>query len=251
MNQLPPSFARIVAKYKTNFGHGHESHDLRSLAARLLLSKEETLQIISEGSLLSLDCRNGRHVFSARSLDVLRNRVCDYIADEIVTELSRRGVEEDRLARAIESAFARQFDLARGRGENIVEFAITPQDRSDDDNNTLRNAALLGGGAAAGYAGYRYLKNRNGNGNALPGSGTQPLVPTGQSSNGSAMNERHPGAPAGASINTPIATASSTTRKTIGNSVIDPLSGAVASGRRAIAQRGSSIWQALRGIALE
>jgi hypothetical protein len=252
-NSLPTAVRHLCARYRTQGDsirrNSHETHDLRSLSQRLLLSPEETLDQVAAGNLLSLDSRNGKHLFSTRSLDAMRNRVVDFIAGEIVEEMSARGASEDRICFALERAFQKQFDLSRGRGENIVEFARTP---NDDDDNTLRNAALLAGGAAAGYGAYRYMKGRNnGNGNTLTGPGAQPLLPPGPSGNsGDVMNPRHPSAP-GSSISVPITSQSSTTRKTIGNSVLDPLADAAATGRRTIAKRGSAIWQALRGIPLE
>jgi len=258
---LPASISRIADRYKTHsatvdHGRSHEAHDLRSLSARLLLSPQDTLEQVAVGNLLALDSRNGKFLFSARSLDSLRNRVVEFVAGEIVEEMGARGADGDRIVFALERAFARQFDLSRSRGENVVEFARTPSDDQDDDD-TLRNGALLAGGAAAGYGAYRYLKGRNGtSGNALPGSGNgQPQLPGGpkpRDPNGSAEGvsdgvERHPGA----SMPVPITTASSTTRKTVGNQVIDPLASAVVNGRKAIAKRGSAIWSALRNLPIE
>jgi len=220
-----------------------------------MLSREEALQEVGEGRLLALSGPvNSKFVFSSMALDSVRNRTVQFIASSIVTELARRGCDEERMLRACARAFERQHELSR-RADNIVEFARTPND--DDDDNTLRNAALLAGGAAAGYGAYRYLKGRNGN--ALPGSSPQPQLPgpggpkpydPNSSVTGGSSVERHPGSRS-ASISAPITTASSTTRKTIGSNVVDPLADAVASGRKAIARKGSAIWQALRGIPLE
>ena len=261
-NSPPPAVRQLASRYRTQADStrrsSHEMHNLSSLSQRLLLSPQETLEQVAAGNLLSLDSRNGKHLFSSRSLDVMRNRVVDFITGEIVQEMSARGADEDRILFALSRAFQKQFELSRGRPDNIVEFARTPND--DDDDNTLRNAALLAGGAAAGYGAYRYLKGRNGNnGNALPGSSPQPQLPgpggpkpydPNSSFTGGSGVERHPGSRS-ASISVPITTASSTTRKTIGSNVVDPLADAVASGRKAIAKKGSAIWQALRGIPLE
>jgi hypothetical protein len=232
-------------------------HNLSSLSQRILLSPQETLEQVAAGNLLSLDSRNGKHLFSSRSLDAMRSRVVDFITREIVQEMSARGADEDRILFALSRAFQKQHELSR-RADNIVEFA-----RDDDDNQTARNAALLAGGAAAGYGVAKYLRNRNGNnGNALPpGSGSgQPQLPGGprtpRDPNSSAEgidvgsgNGSHPTAP---SISRAITTASPTMPKlTAGTGIIDPLSQAVTNGRKAIAKRGSAIWQALRGIPLE
>jgi len=261
-NSLPPAVRQLCARYRTQADScrrsSHEMHNLSSLSQRLLLSPQETLEQVAAGNLLSLDSRNGKHLFSSRSLDVMRNRVVDFIAGEIVEEMSARGASEERILFALSRAFQKQFDLSRDRGENIVEFAQTPADDDDDDDGlygAAKRAAAIAGVGAAGYGvykGYQYLKGgNNGNGSTLNGPGNQPQLPPGGGSSGDVMNPQHPGPPAGASISAPITTASSTTRKTIGNSVVDPLADAVASGRKAIAKRGSSIWQALRGIPLE
>ena len=270
--QLPPAVRHLCARYRTQADStrrsSHEMHDLRSLSQRLLLSPEETLDQVASGNLLSLDSRNGKHLFSSRILDTMRNRVVDFIAGEIVEEMSARGASEDRICFALARAFQKQFDLSRGRVENIVEFAQTPADDDDDDGlyGAVKRAAAIAGAGALGYGaykGYQYLRN-SGNGagpdNGITGASPQPQLPGPGGPkpfdpNGSAEGtndgvERHPGQ-RGASISTPITTASSTTRKTVGGNVIDPLADAVASGRRAIAKRGSAIWQALRGIPIE
>jgi hypothetical protein len=267
MNQLPPSIARVANRYKTNSasvdrGRSHEAHDLRSLSARLLLSSTETLEQVAAGNLITLESRNGKHVFSARSLDSMRARVVEFIAGEIMEEMSARGASEERIIFAMERAFQRQFDLARGRGENVVSFAQTPADDDDDFYSTAKKtagtAAGIGAAGLAGYGaykGYQYLRNRaNGDdGNALPGSGTQPQLPP--SGSGDVMNARHPsplpGDSAPASRTVPITTASPTTKATLGSGIIDPLSQAVGAGRKAIANRGLGIWKALRSIPLE
>jgi len=262
MNTLPPSIRALAARYKSQrssiaSGATHEGHTLTSLSQRLLLSPQETLEQVSNGNLIALSSANGKHVFSSRSLDAMRNRVVEFITGEIVEEMSARGATEDRILFALSRAFQKQHEMSCGRPANIVEFA-----RGDDDNG-LRNAALLAGGAAAGYAGYRYLKNRRNadgtpqlpgapgaDGNYIDVTPKPPRDPNSSAENIDVGNGqgRHPGQP---STSKAITTASSTTRKTIGNQVIDPLACAVASGRQKIAQRGSRIWQALRGIPLE
>jgi len=271
--QLPPAVRHLCARYRTQADStrrsSHEMHDLRSLSQRLLLSPEETLDQVASGNLLSLDSRNGKHMFSSRTLDVMRNRVVDFIAGEIVEEMTARGASEDRICFALNRAFQKQFDLSRGRGENIVEFAQTPADDDDDDGlyGAAKRAAAIAGAGALGYGaykGYQYLKGQNnGNGTALPGpsggSGPQsggggPRTPRDPNSSAEGIdvgsgNGSHPTAP---SISRAITTASPTTPKlTAGTGIIDPLSQAVTNGRKAIAKRGSAIWQALRGIPLE
>ena len=96
-------------------------HDLHSLSQRLLLSPQETLEQVAAGNLLSLDSRNGKHLFSSRSLDVMRNRVVDFITGEIVHEMSARGADEDRILFALSRAFQKQLELSRpGRKCRLV-----------------------------------------------------------------------------------------------------------------------------------
>jgi len=255
-NTITPAVRQLCVRYRTQGDstrrNSHEMHTLTSLSQRILLSPVETLEQVAAGNLLSLDSRNGKHLFSSRSLDALRGRVVDYISTEIVEQMTERGATEDRILFALSRAFQKQFEMSRGRAENVVEFARTPTD-DDDDGHTLRNAALLAGGAAATYGALKYIKGRTSTGgNALPGSSPQPGLP-GPSGpkpfdpNSSAVNandgiERHPGP---RSISAPITTQSP---RTLGGKVIDPLSEAVQSGRRAIAKKGSAIWQSLRNV---
>jgi len=226
-----------------------------------MLSQDEALQEVAAGRLLALaGPTNGKFLFSSSSLDAKRNQVISFVAESICHELIARGCDLERLEMAVQRGLTRQHELSR-RADNIISFARTPND--DDDDNTLRNAALLAGGAAAGYGAYRYLKGRNGSGNTLTGPGNQPQLPgpggprTPRDPNSSAVGidvgngeGSHPSAP---SISRAITTASPTTKPklTAGTGIIDPLSQAVQSGRRAIAKKGSAIWQALRGIPLE
>ncbi len=269
-NSLPPAVRQLCARYKSqrssiSSGATHEAHDLSSLARRVMLSREEVLQEVADGRLLALaGPQNNKYIFSSSSLDAKRNQVVSFVAESICTELARRGADEEVMLAACQRAFTRQFDFSR-RPANIIEFAQTPDDDSFYGNakKTAGTAAGLAAAAGAGYLGYRYLKNRrNADGTPqLPGSpgadgnyiDVTPKPPRDPNSSAEGIdvgsgNGRHPGAP---STSKAITTASSTTRRTVGNQVIDPLAGAVASGRQKIAQRGSRIWQALRGIRLE
>ncbi|MCE0497212.1 MAG: hypothetical protein LV481_04615 [Methylacidiphilales bacterium] len=231
-------------------------HDLRSLSQRLLLSPAETLDQVAAGNLLALDSRNGKHLFSSRSLDTMRNRVVDFIAGEIVEEMTARGFGEDRICFALERAFQKQFELSRGRGENVVEFANADDD--DDDSfygnakKTAGTAAGIGAAGLAGYGaykGYRYLRNRGNGAGPDNGPGSQPQLPPGGGSSGDVMNPQHPGPPAGAL--TTASPAPETIKKTAGQIAgADDLSEAIARGRSVIAQRGSALWKALRAVAL-
>jgi len=264
MNNLPPSVRHLCARYRSQAGmtrqNSLETHDLSSLSQRLLLSPQETLEQVAAGNLLSLDSRNGKHLFSSRSLDVMRNRVVDFIAGEIVNEMSARGASEDRILFALSRAYQKQFDLSRGHGENIVEFAQTPADDDDDFYSNAKKAAgtAAGIGAAAGagylgYRGYQYLKgSNNGNGNTLPDGSPQPQLPPGPSGSGSGdvMGEKHPGPLPGDLDYRKVPLTTASPPRTIGE-VLDPLTAAVKRGKTAIAQRGSAIWQAIRAMPIE
>jgi hypothetical protein len=179
------------------------------------------------------------------------------------------------MLRACARAFERQHELSR-REDNVISFARTPQDDDDDDfyGNAKKSAGTAAGLAAAagagylGYKGYQAWRNRgNGTGpdNGITGPGSRPLLPPGPSGGGSPRTPRDPNGsaenidvgngegshPTAPSTSRAITTASSTTRKTVGNSVVDPLADAVASGRRKIAQKGSAIWRALKSVPLE
>jgi hypothetical protein len=257
MNSLPLSVRQLSNRYKTQASacrrQSHEFHTLASLSQRLLLSPGETLNEVSAGRLLALDSRNGSHLFSSTSLDSIRNRTVDFIARSIVTELSRRGCDEETMLLACQRAFDKQFDLSRGRAENVIQF-----DQNDDDH-TVRNAALLAGAAGAGYLGYRYLKNRRPGQTRLPGGPggdgsyidvtPKPNLPPG----GNAFDpytERHP-APRSGDMLTTASPAPNIARQTAGQTVNgDLLSQAVRKGKAAISEKGSALLKALRGLPL-
>jgi hypothetical protein len=264
MNTLPPSIRALCNRFKSNVGltrrGAYERHDLSSLGSRVLLSRAEVLEQVGNGNLIALDGPlNGKYLFSSSSLDSLRNRVIDFVAGEIATELHARGIDSERIEMAVCRGLSRQHQLSRSNSEAIISLARTPsnQDDDDDDDHTLRNAAALAGGIGAGYVGTGLVKrawqNRgNGNGTTLPDGSPQPQLPGGPS--GDSQGGRHPGPPGsgGASLPVPITTASSTMPKlTAGSGIIDPLSQAVANGRKAIAKKGSAIWRALRSIPIE
>jgi hypothetical protein len=212
---LPPAVRELCARYRTqraSTGAALEHHDLSSLSQRIFLSSQETLDQVATGKLLAIDGpTNGKFCFTSHSLDALRNGVVSFVANTICRELDRRGADEDQMLMATERAFERQFALARGAGEKVIQLA-----RGDDDDDDLKKDALgIAGGAAIG-TGAAYLHGRAAQGKPLlgsPGSLSEAASTTGQGA--------------------------------------DLLAGAVARGRQAIAKRGSAIWSALKAVPLE
>jgi hypothetical protein len=253
--QLPFAVRQLCARYRTQAGStrraSHEFHTLTSLSQRLLLSPAETLNEVSAGRLLALDSRNGSHLFSSTSLDSIRNRTVDFIASSIVTELSRRGCDEETMFHACQRAFDKQFDLARGRGENVIQF---DQDNGSGFVNGVGTGVGIAAGGLGAYGAYRYWKNRKRNPDGtpqLPGPDAdgsyidvtpKPNLPPG----GNAVDpykERHPGDLPLDKSRAALTTASPTSP--------DLLTQAVRKGKAAIATRGSRLLGILKSLPLE
>src|SRR5471032_385898 len=125
-SSLPPAVRALASRMKTraSLHVSHENHGLSSLSKRILLSPAETLNVVADGKLLALGERiNGRFAFSSHALDALHSETVNLISRTICNELARRGASEDIMLAACSRAFEKQFELARGQGENLVEFA--------------------------------------------------------------------------------------------------------------------------------
>jgi hypothetical protein len=236
-------------KTRGSLTHSHERHSLASLSQRIMLSPAETLAVVGDGKLLALGEKiNGGYAFSTHALDALRSETVNLISRTICNELARRGASETVMLAACSRAFEKQFELARGQGESLVEFA-----NNDDDDGfyqgVKKGAGVTAGAAGAaglGYLGYRAWRNRQRNGSTpqLPGPGGSGPdadyidIPSPRPSGGSggtvAGVERHPD-PVGPP------------RLTTASPTPDLLADAVRKGRMSIAKRGSSILAALRG----
>jgi hypothetical protein len=258
-SSLPPAVRALASRMKTraSLHVSHENHDLSSLSKRILLSPAETLNVVAEGKLLALDGpRNSKFGFSAAALDSTRNAVIDLVSREVVRQLSARGCDESVMLKAVGRAFEKQFELARGPVENVIEF-----DQSAPGsfvNGAAGGAGLVAGAGLAGYGAYRFLKNRKKNANGLPlpgpgGSGTDadsyidvtppgPRNPSGGAGQiVDATGAKHVGPPSAS--RPPLTTASAADADLLGD--------AVRKGRQAIAKRGSAVWKALRSIPFE
>jgi hypothetical protein len=251
MNTLPPSIRAAASRYKTRSSllHSHENHDLHSLSRRLLLSPSEVLGIVSDGKLLALGDRiNFKYAFSAAALDSLRNNTVSFIANTVSRALSGR-VDEEHMAMAFQRAMGRQHELARGQGEDVIEF-----DQSAPGsfvNGVAGGAGLVAGAGLAGYGAYRYLKGRkrNPDGTLQLPNGPGPdgiddaidITPRPRNPSGSsgANEPRHPD---------PVGPPRLTNASPLPNAADDALSKAVRAGRQSIARRGSSVLAALRGL---